>query len=235
MWRSCGRRSRLPISADPSRRLILVCSLPKPCRSPMISVPPQHPLGPRPPLSTRSKQARFDGPQACCHSGQKILPPFFCPATFVIEAPFGRVATAKVSILTVDGIRSWMRMELVSLVLFVNTYLRSPCTPPPLSHSPHRLASSQMPHPSASVTLQPSSPLHTSTSTVHSSRPSAHPPAPSRTSRSCPPPYFSTLSTAPSWAPTSPLPPPKPSSATPSRARRSGSDSCFGLSVSQAT
>ena len=58
-----------------------------------------------------------------------ILPPFFCPATFVIEAPFGRFATAKVSIFTVDGIRFWMRMELVSLILFVNSYLRSPLSP----------------------------------------------------------------------------------------------------------
>ncbi|KAM5542971.1 hypothetical protein V8D89_003355 [Ganoderma adspersum] len=100
----------------------------------------------------------------CTREWFVVLPPFFCPAAFIIDAPFGRFATAKTSIFTVDGIRSWICMELVSLILFVNAYLRSPLSPtstlaltspngllpnaPPLSltHPPTILAAAYITH-----------------------------------------------------------------------------------------
>ncbi|KAI1791240.1 3-oxo-5-alpha-steroid 4-dehydrogenase-domain-containing protein [Ganoderma leucocontextum] len=58
-----------------------------------------------------------------------VIPPFLCPATFIVDAPFGRFSPSNKSIFTVDGIRSWIGMELVSLLFFVNAYLRSPLSP----------------------------------------------------------------------------------------------------------
>ncbi|EJF57540.1 hypothetical protein DICSQDRAFT_157319 [Dichomitus squalens LYAD-421 SS1] len=58
-----------------------------------------------------------------------IVPPFFFPPTFFYDAPFGRFSPSTKSIFTVDGIRSWIAMELVALVAFSNSYLRSPLSP----------------------------------------------------------------------------------------------------------
>lgn len=55
------------------------------------------------------------------------------PVTFVYDAPFGRFATPN-SILSVDGIKSWIVMELVSPLTFLLTSYLHPFspTPPPL-------------------------------------------------------------------------------------------------------
>ncbi|OCH89893.1 hypothetical protein OBBRIDRAFT_813000 [Obba rivulosa] len=68
-----------------------------------------------------------------------IIPPLVCPVTFVFDAPFGRFAPSEDSILLVDGIKSWIAMELVSPVSFIYTFLKAPLAPsaPALSlHDP---------------------------------------------------------------------------------------------------
>ncbi|EMD33098.1 hypothetical protein CERSUDRAFT_142667 [Gelatoporia subvermispora B] len=55
-----------------------------------------------------------------------IIPPLICPVTFAIDAPFGRFAPSKDSIFLVDGIKSWIAMELVSPAAFIYTFLKSP-------------------------------------------------------------------------------------------------------------
>ncbi|KZT05371.1 uncharacterized protein LAESUDRAFT_656054 [Laetiporus sulphureus 93-53] len=65
-----------------------------------------------------------------------IIPPLVCPVTFFIDAPFGRFTPSKVSILLVDGIKSWIVMELVSPLMFIYTYIRAPLSggsSPPLT------------------------------------------------------------------------------------------------------
>ncbi|KAH9942181.1 3-oxo-5-alpha-steroid 4-dehydrogenase-domain-containing protein [Epithele typhae] len=77
-----------------------------------------------------------------------VLPPFMSIANFAIDAPFGRFALTSKSIFELDGIRSWIFMELVSIVALSNAYLRSPLnsasfgSPPSLSlsHPPTLLA-----------------------------------------------------------------------------------------------
>ncbi|KAH7906644.1 3-oxo-5-alpha-steroid 4-dehydrogenase-domain-containing protein [Hygrophoropsis aurantiaca] len=55
-----------------------------------------------------------------------IIPPIVCPVQFLINAPFGRFAPSNDSIMVVDGIKSWIIMELVSPITFVYTILKSP-------------------------------------------------------------------------------------------------------------
>ncbi|KAF9811483.1 hypothetical protein IEO21_06599 [Rhodonia placenta] len=71
-----------------------------------------------------------------------IMPPLICPLTFIIDAPFGRFTPSQNSILLVDGIKSWMFMELVSPLMFSYTYLNAPLTTSP--HPPLTLS-----HPSS--------------------------------------------------------------------------------------
>ncbi|OSD00218.1 hypothetical protein PYCCODRAFT_1414565 [Trametes coccinea BRFM310] len=59
-----------------------------------------------------------------------LLPPLICPVTFTIDAPFGRFSPSQDSIWLVDGIKSWMFMELVAPTAFFYAFLRSP-----LSHT----------------------------------------------------------------------------------------------------
>ncbi|KAF8520853.1 hypothetical protein JB92DRAFT_3141408 [Gautieria morchelliformis] len=49
---------------------------------------------------------------------------------FFIDAPFGRFSPSKASPLLVDGIKSWMVMEIVSPVCFLIAFLSSPLTRP---------------------------------------------------------------------------------------------------------
>ncbi|KAL1941479.1 hypothetical protein VTO73DRAFT_7296 [Trametes versicolor] len=77
-----------------------------------------------------------------------IIPPIICPATFAFDAPFGRFTPSQDSIFLVDGLRSWIFMELISPATFIYAFLHSPLSPtaagtaPPLtlSHPPTFLA-----------------------------------------------------------------------------------------------
>jgi 3-oxo-5-alpha-steroid 4-dehydrogenase 1 len=61
-----------------------------------------------------------------------ILPPFIAPLSYFIDAPFGRFSPANSadlptsSILLVDGIKSWIFMELISPITFIFSFLSSP-------------------------------------------------------------------------------------------------------------
>ncbi|KAI0767074.1 3-oxo-5-alpha-steroid 4-dehydrogenase-domain-containing protein [Fomes fomentarius] len=78
-----------------------------------------------------------------------IVPPCLFPPTFFFDAPFGRFGPTTKSFLVVDGIRSWIFMELVSILAFINAYLQSPLSaqaagrspPLTLTHPPTLLAS----------------------------------------------------------------------------------------------
>ncbi|PCH35587.1 hypothetical protein WOLCODRAFT_133901 [Wolfiporia cocos MD-104 SS10] len=70
-----------------------------------------------------------------------IIPPLICPTTFLIDAPFGRFAPSGDSILLVDGIKSWIAMELVSPLTFIYIFTKAPLSggvapPLTLSHPP---------------------------------------------------------------------------------------------------
>ncbi|KAH9856004.1 3-oxo-5-alpha-steroid 4-dehydrogenase-domain-containing protein [Lenzites betulinus] len=77
-----------------------------------------------------------------------VVPVAIFPTTFIIDAPFGRFAPSKDSIFLVDGLKSWIFMELISPAAFVYSFLRSPLSPiaagtaPPitLAHPPTFLA-----------------------------------------------------------------------------------------------
>ncbi|KAI0368971.1 hypothetical protein BV20DRAFT_997545 [Pilatotrama ljubarskyi] len=77
-----------------------------------------------------------------------IIPPLLCPPTFIFDAPFGRFSPSSDSTFLVDGIKSWIFMELVSPVTFLYAFLRSPLSyvaggsAPPLTpaHPPTFLA-----------------------------------------------------------------------------------------------
>jgi 3-oxo-5-alpha-steroid 4-dehydrogenase 1 len=53
------------------------------------------------------------------------------PASFVYDAPFGRFATPD-SVLSVDGVKAWIVMELVSPISFLLTTYLHPFSPTPL-------------------------------------------------------------------------------------------------------
>ncbi|EPQ55109.1 hypothetical protein GLOTRDRAFT_76409 [Gloeophyllum trabeum ATCC 11539] len=57
-----------------------------------------------------------------------VVPALTTPTTFFINAPFGRFSPKGDSIFLVDGIKSWILMELVSPAFFIYTYLASPLT-----------------------------------------------------------------------------------------------------------
>lgn len=54
------------------------------------------------------------------------MPPIVCPLQFLIDAPFGRFAPSNNSIFAVDGIKSWIVMELVSPISFIVVLYRGP-------------------------------------------------------------------------------------------------------------
>ncbi|KAI0653511.1 3-oxo-5-alpha-steroid 4-dehydrogenase-domain-containing protein [Cubamyces menziesii] len=64
-----------------------------------------------------------------------LTPLAIFPVTFAIDAPFGRFAPSKDSIFLVDGIKSWIFMELISPAFFIYTFLHSPLSPPGASPS----------------------------------------------------------------------------------------------------
>jgi len=55
-----------------------------------------------------------------------VIPPIITPLTYMIDAPFGRFAPTEDSIFVVDGIKSWMVMELVAPIVFSYTFWRAP-------------------------------------------------------------------------------------------------------------
>ncbi|KAG2153282.1 3-oxo-5-alpha-steroid 4-dehydrogenase-domain-containing protein [Suillus clintonianus] len=55
-----------------------------------------------------------------------LIPPIMCPLQFLIDAPFGRFAPSNDSIFVVDGIKSWIVMELVSPMTFIAVLFRGP-------------------------------------------------------------------------------------------------------------
>ncbi|EIW80392.1 hypothetical protein CONPUDRAFT_105397 [Coniophora puteana RWD-64-598 SS2] len=55
-----------------------------------------------------------------------LIPTVVCPANFFIDAPFGRFVPDGDSILLVDGIKSWILMELVSPITFLYTITQRP-------------------------------------------------------------------------------------------------------------
>ncbi|KAF9643607.1 hypothetical protein BDM02DRAFT_3157401 [Thelephora ganbajun] len=65
-----------------------------------------------------------------------FVPMLAFPASFVINAPFGRFTPSGKSIFLLDGRWSWMVMELVSPSAFIYTYLRSPLSPTTFGTSP---------------------------------------------------------------------------------------------------
>jgi len=66
---------------------------------------------------------------------------------FVVNAPFGRFSPSNDSIFLVDGIKSWIIMELVSPLTFIYTFLYSPLTLLP-NFRPH-LTHAALSHPSS--------------------------------------------------------------------------------------
>lgn len=56
-----------------------------------------------------------------------LLPPIAGPLQFLINAPFGRFAPSNDSIFVVDGIKSWIIMELVAPITFISVLYRGPC------------------------------------------------------------------------------------------------------------
>ncbi|KAF8238055.1 hypothetical protein L208DRAFT_1388294 [Tricholoma matsutake] len=71
---------------------------------------------------------------------------FISPVLFILNAPFGRFVPSQDSIFLVDGIKSWIIMELVSPALFLYGFITSPLsyyTPPlPSWNSPQTLFAS---------------------------------------------------------------------------------------------
>jgi len=57
-----------------------------------------------------------------------LIPPIFGPIQFLIDAPFGRFALSSDNILVLDGIKSWIVMELVSPITFIATLFTAPLT-----------------------------------------------------------------------------------------------------------
>ncbi|KIK63940.1 hypothetical protein GYMLUDRAFT_71406 [Collybiopsis luxurians FD-317 M1] len=70
-----------------------------------------------------------------------IVSAFICPATFVINAPFGRFAQTGKSLLNInlDGRKSWIIMEIFSPIMFIICFLTSPLSrAEPVSFGPSR-------------------------------------------------------------------------------------------------
>ncbi|KAJ3746852.1 hypothetical protein DFH05DRAFT_1523492 [Lentinula detonsa] len=61
-----------------------------------------------------------------CRKWFAIVSMMIGPVLFVINAPFGRFALNGKSIFLLDGRKSWIVMELVSPLMFIDTFLNSP-------------------------------------------------------------------------------------------------------------
>ncbi|KAF7979010.1 hypothetical protein HWV62_43975 [Athelia sp. TMB] len=57
-----------------------------------------------------------------------LIPIVIAPINYFIDAPFGRFALQNDSIFTVDGIKSWIVMELASPLSFMYTFYHAPLT-----------------------------------------------------------------------------------------------------------
>jgi 3-oxo-5-alpha-steroid 4-dehydrogenase 1 len=55
-----------------------------------------------------------------------VVPPVIVPLNYMIDAPFGRFSPSEDSIFNVDGIKSWMIMELVAPIMFAFTFWQAP-------------------------------------------------------------------------------------------------------------
>ncbi|KAF9237368.1 3-oxo-5-alpha-steroid 4-dehydrogenase-domain-containing protein [Melanogaster broomeanus] len=55
-----------------------------------------------------------------------VVPAMTLPLQFITAAPFGRFAPSSDSILVVDGIKSWISMELVPPISFIYALVKSP-------------------------------------------------------------------------------------------------------------
>ena len=55
-----------------------------------------------------------------------MIPPLFLPVQFFINAPFGRFAPSLDSIFLLDGIHSWIVMELVAPIAFLYALVNTP-------------------------------------------------------------------------------------------------------------
>ncbi|KAI5116550.1 hypothetical protein M0805_007558 [Coniferiporia weirii] len=66
-----------------------------------------------------------------------LTPPVISVATLFFDAPFGRFALANDSWLQLDGIKSWIVMELVSPLTFLYTLLHAPLSHDSASTAPH--------------------------------------------------------------------------------------------------
>ncbi|KAN0081286.1 3-oxo-5-alpha-steroid 4-dehydrogenase domain containing protein [Tylopilus felleus] len=65
-----------------------------------------------------------------------VAPPLFAPVQFFIDAPFGRFTPSTNSIFLLDGILSWILMELVSPIAFVNALVNTPLATSPADIAP---------------------------------------------------------------------------------------------------
>ncbi|OAX41232.1 hypothetical protein K503DRAFT_863996 [Rhizopogon vinicolor AM-OR11-026] len=68
-----------------------------------------------------------------------LIPTIVCPVQLLIDAPFGKFAPSNESIFVMDGIKSWIVMELVSPLAFIAALYRAP-----LSTSPSALSTPQI-------------------------------------------------------------------------------------------
>ncbi|KAG0702874.1 3-oxo-5-alpha-steroid 4-dehydrogenase-domain-containing protein [Suillus ampliporus] len=64
-----------------------------------------------------------------------FIPAIICPVQIFIDAPFGRFAPSNDSVFVVDGIKSWIIMELVSPITFIAALYSAPLaiSPSPIS------------------------------------------------------------------------------------------------------
>ncbi|KAJ3771668.1 hypothetical protein FB446DRAFT_802982, partial [Lentinula raphanica] len=67
-----------------------------------------------------------EGIPTACRKWFTIVSIFTGPVLFVINAPFGRFTLNGQSIFLLDGVKSWIVMELVSPLTFIFTFLKSP-------------------------------------------------------------------------------------------------------------
>ena len=65
-----------------------------------------------------------------------VLPPLCFPAGFVVVAPFGRFAPSTDSIFLLDGIRSWILMEIVAPIAFLYALANTPLASSPADVAP---------------------------------------------------------------------------------------------------
>ncbi|KAF8549061.1 hypothetical protein OG21DRAFT_1488857 [Imleria badia] len=65
-----------------------------------------------------------------------VIPPLFLPVQFFIDAPFGRFTPSTDSILLLNGIHSWILMELVAPIAFLYALANTPLASSPADIAP---------------------------------------------------------------------------------------------------